>query len=184
MQQRPVEQAHVVGGDATRWPGPGVLEAVTSSQKKSGTPPVPCRDKAEPQAPTTTQHSAEAQHAERREQAPGAHAGRLQARDDRAAAQHVGGIHHVDRGDHARAPLGRRPHLHGGHRRHHVEPAGDGEPAQSSEHRKPACRRQHRRRAHRRFPRAIAWPQASRAPARKCRSAPRPAAPGRGWAAP
>ena len=47
----------------------------------------------------------EAEHAERGKQRRHADAGRLQHGHDAAGADHVGGIEHVDGGDHARAPV-------------------------------------------------------------------------------
>ena len=119
VQQRPVEQAHVVGGEDDALAGTGnVLEAGHLQPKK----------KLEHRAAGVAHDlrapgvhdigdGGDAEHAERGEQQRHADAYRLQHRDDAARAHHVGGVEDVDGGDDARAPVHRGPRLHGGERR-------------------------------------------------------------------
>ena len=125
MQQRPVEQAHVVGGDDDALAGSGNVLEARHLQPKKKAEHLPSHVAYQARAPGAhdDQHSAEAEHAERGEQHAEADAGRLQPGHDGAGADHVGRIQDVDGGDHAGAPLRRRPGLHGRERRHDVEAA-------------------------------------------------------------
>ena len=132
VQQRPVEQAHVVGGDDDALAGTGnVLEAGHLQPKKK------LEHRAagiahDLRAPGVRDvgHGGDAEHAERGEQQGHADARRLQHRDDAARAHHVGRVEDVDGGDHARAPVHRGPRLHGRERGHDEQAAGDRQAAQ------------------------------------------------------
>ncbi len=85
-------------------------------------------------------HRGDAEHAENREDRAHADTAGLQAGNNGAARHHVGRVHHVDRGNHARAPLRRRPGLHGSKRGNDEEAAGNGKAAQGSNHRQASAR--------------------------------------------
>jgi hypothetical protein len=135
MQQRPVEQAHVVGGEDDALSGAwNILKAAHFEPKKKA------KNRAtgvahDLRAPDVHDigDGGDAEHAEHCKQEWHADAGPLQPRDDATRSHHVGGVEHVDRGDDARTPVHGSPRLHGGERGDDVEAAGDRQTAETNE---------------------------------------------------